>query len=70
MAGGHQAPSHYPNQFEFLPEPIWILIQISQKFVCKDQIDNIPALVLKKSFTLNRLQTIIWTNDVLVYWCI
>ena len=43
----------------FLGENVWILIEISLKFVPMDSLNNIPALVQITA----RWQAIIWTND-------
>ena len=43
---------------------VWILIEISLKFVPKGPIDNNQALVT------NRWQAIIWTNAQRILWCI
>ena len=42
-----------------------ILIKISQKFVPKDLIDNMPALV---GLVPNRRQAIVWTNADPIHW--
>ena len=47
----------------FLNENVWIVIQISLKFVPKDPIDNKPALVQKKR------QAITWSNAHPVHQC-
>ena len=55
---------HFPDdifKWIFLNENIWIWLNISLKFVPKDPINNIPALVQKMALT--RRQAIIWTND-------
>ena len=44
----------------FLYEDIWIVINISRKFVPRDQINNIPALV-------PTIEPIIWTNYLRIY---
>ena len=51
----------------FLNKSVWILINIPLKFIPKDPIDNIPALVWI-ILVPNRRQAIIWTNGGLVYW--
>ena len=50
----------------FLNQNIYILIQISLKFVPKGPINNIPALV--QIMARRRPGAIIWTNDGMVYW--
>ena len=49
----------------FLNENMWILINISLKFVSMRPINNLPTLVQKMAW---RWQAIIWTNDCTVYW--
>ena len=51
-----------------LNENIWILIQISMKFVPSGQTNNIPD----NSLAPTRLQAIIWTNDgyLIMYICV
>ena len=44
-------------------ENVWISIKISLKFVPKDPINNIPALVQIMAWAPSRRQAIIWTND-------
>ena len=46
----------------FLNENIWLLINISLKFVLKGQINNIPTLVQIMAWLI-RWEAIIWTND-------
>ena len=45
---------HFPDDIFkcifFLNENVWISIKISQKFVCKGPINNIPALVQKMAW--------------------
>ena len=43
----------------FLNDNVWITIKISLKFVPKDPINNIPALVQ----IMDWWQAIVWTND-------
>ena len=48
---------------------MWILINISLKFVPKGQIDNIPSLVQIMAWHLaTRRQASSWTNVGMFYW--
>ena len=46
----------------FLNENIWIVTKISLKFVAKDLINNIAALVQIIGLAPARWQAIVWTN--------
>ena len=61
---------HFPDDvFKYisLNENVWISIKISQKFVPKGSIYNIPSLI---QIMARWQQAIIWTNDGLGLWCI
>ena len=56
----------FSNAFSFQNQCTCILIQISPKFVPKGPIN--VSISLDDGLALNRLQTIIWTSDGIVYW--
>ena len=49
-------------------EKVWISSKISQMFVCRSPIDNIPALVQVMASRRTDKQAIIWASGGLVYW--
>ena len=53
----------------FLYENIWVLIQMSVKFIPDSPFDNKSALVQAMACMVpTRRQAIIWTNDGIAYW--
>ena len=64
--GRHSCRRHF--NMHFLDENFRILNTISFKCVPYGPIDNQPSWVQIMFFSLNRQQTIIWTNNGIVYW--
>ena len=62
---------HFPDEnfkWIFLNENIWITIKFSMKFVCKDPINNIPALVQIMAWRADQVTSHYLNHRWLVYW--